>query len=497
MGFSEELSLTLRAFIELSGCDAALVYTLKAPKIVLVQPKDGRTTRELLEFTYWVTRNPRLEPGREVRQLLRLNVDQTTWPGRVALARNCMRLTEANLKDPELKDWVQELRKTDRLLRYKTKTTMLAPLMSPSGELLGVCQLSNKVARKGQTTIPEFDARDERLMKVFALQVALLLENQRLLEEQDQLMEGFVNVCVTAVESRDHGTAGHSHRVADFTLALADSVNRTQAGPMKDIHFSTAEMREMRFAAVLHDIGKIGVNQNVLMKAKKLYPWEMDVIRMRLNWLHAEIQLSGYKSGKSVQEDLERVKLAWKFIDRLNEPTILPQEIMPILGQFENLLVRADGLQGIEDVRAVTEDERFKLSIPRGTLTPEERKEIESHVSHTSEILKQVPWSRNLASVAEIAGKHHEKLDGSGYPCGCKGDQIPLQSRIITICDIYDALAAGDRPYKASLSIEKSLEILAAEVGTGKLDRHLFSVFLEAEVYNLVKTMSPAKKKAS
>jgi HD-GYP domain-containing protein (c-di-GMP phosphodiesterase class II) len=123
--------------------------------------------------------------------------------------------------------------------------------------------------------------------------------------------------------------------------------------------------------------------------------------------------------------------------------------------------------------------------VRRGSLTEEERREIESHVSHTYRFLSLMPWTRHLKQVPLIAWSHHEKLDGSGYPQGLKGDEIPMQSRMMTIADIYDALTAADRPYKRSVPVPKALDILNDEVRRGALDPELLDIFIHRRVYEI------------
>ncbi|MGD9390819.1 MAG: HD domain-containing phosphohydrolase, partial [Thioalkalispiraceae bacterium] len=133
----------------------------------------------------------------------------------------------------------------------------------------------------------------------------------------------------------------------------------------------------------------------------------------------------------------------------------------------------------------LTEFEFSLLGLTYGSLNPEERVEIESHVSHTFAFLKLIPWTGNLASVPDIAHAHHERLDGSGYPQGLAADDIPVQSKIMAIADVYDALTAGDRPYRKGIQAEHALDIIAEEVKRGRLDRALFNVFVESESYKL------------
>ena len=142
----------------------------------------------------------------------------------------------------------------------------------------------------------------------------------------------------------------------------------------------------------------------------------------------------------------------------------------------------------------LTEEEVGALSVLHGTLTPSERKEIERHVTHTFEFLSKIPWSRSLKNVPSIAWSHHEKLDGSGYPRGLPHNQIPLQARMMTICDIYDALTASDRPYKAAISSDTALSYLESQSKEGKLDSELVDVFTKEKVYQVTQPRSTIRK---
>jgi HD-GYP domain-containing protein (c-di-GMP phosphodiesterase class II) len=131
-------------------------------------------------------------------------------------------------------------------------------------------------------------------------------------------------------------------------------------------------------------------------------------------------------------------------------------------------------------------DEVAALQVPRGSLTPAEREEIESHVDHTVAFLQTIPWGRSLRKVPLIAAAHHELLNGAGYPAGLQGADIPIEARMLTIADIFDALTAADRPYKPAVPVHRALGILESEVKSGKCDADLFRVFVGAEIYKRV-----------
>jgi HD-GYP domain-containing protein (c-di-GMP phosphodiesterase class II) len=136
----------------------------------------------------------------------------------------------------------------------------------------------------------------------------------------------------------------------------------------------------------------------------------------------------------------------------------------------------------------LTEGELRALSLRRGTLTPEERAEIESHVTHSYHFLRTIPWTKDLARVPELAYGHHEKLDGSGYPRGLVGDQIPLGARMMSIVDIFDALTASNRPYKKAIQPSQALSILESEAREGKLDNSLVQLWISSRAWEEITT---------
>jgi HD-GYP domain-containing protein (c-di-GMP phosphodiesterase class II) len=313
----------------------------------------------------------------------------------------------------------------------------------------------------------------------------------------DAMFESFVVASVTAIEQRDPITRGHSFRVARMTTGLAEALSRSDLARFRETRFSERQLRELRYAALLHDFGKIGVRENVLVKARKLTPEHHSAIRERINVETERLkrralaqQLVMLRSGMDsrqellvIEQELES-KLAaldvyWTAIQEANEPEILKKKPGKALKLAIEYSLSEDGMP------LLTAEEQRVLSIPRGTLTPEERREIEAHVVHTYNFLRRIPWPEDLAAIPEIAGAHHEKLDGSGYPQGRTGADIPLPSQLMTVADIYDALTAADRPYKKSLPSERAFQVLDDETKSGKLDADIVRIFIEAKVFDL------------
>ena len=400
----------------------------------------------------------------------------------------------------------------DRDSGYHTRSLLTLPMRNAKGEVLGVLQLinckRNRAARLLSAKdvakyVQPFRERSVHLALSLASQAAVAYENRKLYNEIETLFEGFVSAAVTAIEQRDPTTSGHSLRVSAYTQSLAAAVNATSSGPYAGTFFDAEQLKEIRYAALLHDFGKVGVREEVLVKAKKLYPLQLDVLRQRFDYIRKETEAGNVRRKLQVylerdrgdalteiarlSEDfdqrLKRIEEYLQFIIEANEPTLLEQH------QFQKL--REISQQSFLDPRGVERPylnpgEIKLLSIPKGSLDPSERLEIESHVIHTFNFLSQIPWTKSLQKVPEIARAHHEKLNGTGYPYKLRGDQIPVPTKMMTICDIFDALTASDRPYKRAVPIPRALSILEDCVRASELDPDLFRVFHEEKIYERV-----------
>ena len=383
----------------------------------------------------------------------------------------------------------------DKETGYRTKSILCVPMRSLEGEVVGVLQALNK---RGEGP---FTDEDEELLSALGGQAAAAINNVLLHQEIEQLFEGFVRASVVAIESRDPTTAGHSGRVARLSVGLADALPRAEsaAGKWRGAQLSNDERQELRYAALLHDFGKVGVRENVLVKANKLEPDELEILRGRFETLLAQEELNAER--RKVQVLLEKPKKAkalmaeidgqldarrreltgmFEFVLSCNRPTILPEGTFDRLGDIARLTYESPISREMRPF--LREDEVVKLSIRKGSLTETERREIESHVTHTFRFLQQIPWTRTLKRVPDIAYGHHEKLTGGGYPRSLKEPQISLPTRMMTISDIYDALTASDRPYKRAVPKEKAYDILGDEAKRGEVDGDLLRVFIQADV---------------
>jgi HD-GYP domain-containing protein (c-di-GMP phosphodiesterase class II) len=399
----------------------------------------------------------------------------------------------------------------DQQAGYRTRSLITLPMKNGKGEILGVLQLINcKRNAKARLTDSSavrrwahpFPERAVRLALSLASQAAVAYENSRLYRDIENLFDGFVNAAVKAIEQRDPTTSGHSQRVCDMTVALAEAVDREPRGPYGDLRFSREQMKEIRYASLLHDFGKVGVREEVLIKAKKLYPLHFVRILDRFDYIRRDIEariaeqkvealltLSRKQAAERLSlldEESRRLRAELdryaEFVAKANEPTLLPSWDFEVLTEVAQKTYRDS--RGAERPYLSAEEVQF-LSIPRGSLDADERRQIESHVVHSFNFLSQIPWTPEFRSIPQIARSHHEKLNGKGYPFGLNSAQIPVQAKMMTICDIFDALSASDRPYKRAVPTDRALDILKLCVRDEEIDPELFRVFLDAQVYRI------------
>ena len=486
------LALILEKAREITSSDAGSVY--------LVEETPGAAAR----LRFKLAQNDSVHvPFAEFT----LPIDAASVAGHVALTSSVLQLDDAYELPPDSPFQIN--RDFDERVGYRTRSMLVVPMATPQGVVIGVLQLINCKRHAGarldgpaaaEAEVIPYPERFRSLTASLASQAAVALENSRLYQSIQTLFEGFVQASVIAIESRDPTTAGHSFRVADSTVALATAVDRADHGIFRDVVFSPDEMKEIRYASLLHDFGKVGVREDVLIKAKKLPPGHLDVVRQRAEIIRRGLELRHERrktdwllrrgaegfAARAAEWDAELAAVLFdldahlKAIGAANEPTVLPDEVSAGIRELaDRVFTDHNG----EPATLLTPEEARILSIPRGSLTPEEYRQIQSHVVHTYQFLKQIPWTKELRRIPEIARSHHEKLNGSGYPAGWRAAQIPVQTRMMTISDIFDALTSRDRPYKPALPVERALDILGHERDAGALDGELLALFIAVRAW--------------
>jgi HD-GYP domain-containing protein (c-di-GMP phosphodiesterase class II) len=411
---------------------------------------------------------------------------------------------------------------------YRTVSVLVLPMQNRDGETIGVLQLIDRKLNAALRITPTnalsitqpYSDWERQIVRSLASQAAISIERNHLLDSIEELFAGFITASVQVIESRDPTTAGHSERVAKLSLRLSEEVNLVESGILAPLRFSDRQLQEIRYAALLHDFGKVSIPEEIVQKSQKLYPHQLTELTHRFNLLRqtwklecAEQKFSyllnppiaarhqpgdnclqcGYVSQLDLELNtkLDRLQSYWELVNKLNQPDVV--NTLEFAHQLETIVTDLYQLAQYtyRDLDGncqplLTPAEIEQLLIPRGTLTATERAIVESHVSHTYDFLCQIPWTKHLQDVPKIAGSHHEKLDGSGYPQGVTAAEIPIQSQIMTIADIYDALTASDRPYKPRLSLDRSLSILRQEAAAGKLNLHLLELFEQRQVYSVL-----------
>jgi len=385
----------------------------------------------------------------------------------------------------------------DEQYGYRRRSMLAIPMIDQRKRILGVLVCVNrktdptaKITTKeaADRYVIEYSPREVLLARMLASEAAAAIENVTLHAQIKRAFESFAEASVSAIDLRDPATAGHSLRVAALATSLAEAVQRKEDGPYRDVRFTPAQMRELHVAALLHDIGKIAVREEVLLKAKKLPPalWERIDARFDLIGRTMELESCRSRSHPNTESDDERLVARLKELERFrevvraaNEPTVSDVPTADLLDVAQRTYERRDG----SIAPYLTPDELRYLQLRKGTLDDRERAEVESHVTASQQYLSNIPWSEDLKHVAEYAYGHHELLNGEGYPRHLEGDEIPLQTRLITVADMFDALTASDRPYKPAVSVGQALEMLRKEAEAGRLDAEIVKVMTESESY--------------
>ncbi len=502
------LDLILAKCRELTNSDAGSLYLVEAAEPAAATDTSHRgnplrqSERKRLRFKLAQNDSVQLSFNE-----LTMEIDEHSIAGHVASTGEIVNIVDAY----DLPEGVayQINRKFDEDSGYRTKSILAIPMRNQTGQIVGVLQLINaKRDREARLTSMEvvteqvisYDARQQEIIESLASQAAVALENSHLYEAIQKLFEGFVRASVHAIEARDPATSGHSFRVANLTVAFAEAVNRAESGPYRNRSFSRSEIKEIRYASLLHDFGKVGVREEVLIKANKLYPQQLDLVHQRFQFVKRSMEVASLQSrlkyllekgresylarlanfDSELAVQLKEMDDFFQVVCKADIPTVLPD------GDFDRLHEiasrRYPDYDGMEKP-LLTPDEVRLLSIRQGSLDDEERLQIESHVVHTYNFLQQIPWTSEIRNVPQIAVAHHEKMNGQGYPYKLTAPQIPVQTRMMTISDIFDALSAADRPYKKAVGQERALEILGQSVEDGELDPELFKIFAEAKVY--------------
>ena len=423
----------------------------------------------------------------------KIPINHNSIAGHVVLSGKLLNIPNLDEVGDEVPFSLETMRQFDKKMDYKSVSMLAVPMKNHKDEIIGVIQLFNSLD-DNNTPVP-FDKSIEELVISLASQAAVAICNSLLIQDIKNLFESIVTYSAEAIDARSPHTAGHSERVATLALLLAENINKQKEGPFADVHFSDEEYNELRIAAFLHDIGKIGVRERVLDKANKLTDDRIESIKNRFAFIKRDVENSANLqklstpglSSEEIQaidkknaQKIEELDSDLDLILRVNIPKYYSDEDGEQLKEVAGK--KYTDING-EEQPLITDEEYNFLLVRKGNLTPDERTDIEGHVLHTLKILDKIPFTEELSNIPSIAASHHEMLNGTGYPNKLTAKDIPLQSRMLAIADIYDALSAKDRPYKPPLPLKITLKIINEEADNGRLDKDLVDLFISEEIY--------------
>ena len=398
------------------------------------------------------------------------------------------------------------MKKYDLQTGYRSKSMLVCPLKNLEGEIVGVLQLINARERDGDEII-EFSEHHRNITTVMASLGAVTLTNIQLNRNLEEFLYSFIRSIATAVDEKSHYTSGHIERVVLLSTMIAERINREDKGVFADVYFSEDEMEELRIAAWMHDVGKISIPEDILDKSTKLMFSRdgFELIRVRAELIGALWEI------ESLKRILSEKDIAWIGVPEYRKHQEKLADLDRIIDLIKYSNKSGDFLadENIEELRKATlmegdlkgmpvkllGDEEFKyLSIRKGTLSEEERRIVESHVSVTRKILDNLHFPGHLAKVPLYASQHHEKLDGSGYDMGVGQKDLPLQSRIIAVSDIFEALTAHDRPYRDPIELKDALGIMEKMCVSNHIDEKLFRLIVDTDIIDLYRDETGLKE---
>jgi len=401
-------------------------------------------------------------------------------------------------------------RNYDASTGYRSRSMLVIPLKNNENEIIGVLQLLNAKDTETEEVIP-FSSEYVDLIASLASQAAVALTNTRLIQDLKKavqtisdLFNAFIKSIAIAVEKKSQSTGGHIERVVELTMMIAEKINKSNDGTLKGTCFSYDEMEELRLAAWMHDVGKITTPEYVIDKATKLQTVfdRMNLVETRFELIAQQIEneylrrkIEILEEGRMLSPRYHETEIYLK--NQLSEKIKVLRDELDFIrhwnstGDFmnsENIKIMKDisdktYLLHNKEYKYLSENETENLIVQKGNLTREEREKIENHAKMTLEILSQLPFPNNLKNVPKYASQHHERLDGSGYFEGLKKDELSLQSRIIAVADIFEALTAPDRPYKKPMKLSQAIRILESMKKDNHIDPDIYNLFIQSGLH--------------
>jgi len=380
----------------------------------------------------------------------------------------------------------------DQETGYRSKSMLVVPMRNHENDIIGVLQFLNALDPATGDVI-DFSLASQELTLSLASQAAVALTNNQLIHDLENLLESFIKTIATAIDEKSPYTGGHIRRVAQLTMSIARKVNETKQAPFAAVKYSEDQLRELRMAAWLHDVGKITTPEHVVDKSTKLEKVydRINDIKTRIELLKREYQLAGKHASNNrkmqssgvrekIKKEIKALDDDYRFLKKVNSgKEFIKDEVIVRIKKIAGRKWKANG----KNLSLLTKDEIYNLSVRHGTLNEKEKNIVNNHASMTQKMLSQLAFPKKMRRIASYAAAHHEKIDGTGYPIGLKGDKLSLQSRIIAIADIFEALTAKDRPYKKGRTLAEALKIMESMVKNNHIDADLFELFIKENIY--------------
>jgi len=410
------------------------------------------------------------------------------------VANAVLRKTTINIHDVSQNDTYDFVgtRNFDKKHNYCTKSVLTVPMLNHKHEAIGCLQLINAIDPKTQAAV-HFTDEVAQIVQALASQAAVILDNKMLIEAQNNLLESFVRIIAQAIDAKSEHTGNHCSRVPVLTEMLAKAATEVKHGRFGNFSLNEEEMYELHIAAWLHDCGKIVTPPHIMDKSTKLetihdriheIAARFEVLKRdaKIRYLEAAMNGEGKKEAlyKIYQGEVKLLEEYMAFLRYINYGSeYMEDEKYDRLSKIAEYEWELDGKRQ----PILTDDEVHNLCIRKGTINAEERKEMNNHMVHTVNMLESMPWPRHLRHVPEYACGHHEKMDGTGYPKGVLAGTMSIPARMMAVADVFEALTAGDRPYKPAKKLSEAMDIIAKFKKANHLDPDIVDLFVSSGVY--------------
>ncbi len=391
----------------------------------------------------------------------------------------------------------QGTRKFDAALHYKSQSMIVIPMRNHENDIIGILQLINSIDPFSGKTV-SFTSNDQEKASALASHASVLLTQQNLILEMKELFEAFIKAIAVSIDEKSKHTSGHIQRVTELSLMIARAINEDTT-IYKNTSLDPDQMDELRIAALMHDTGKITTPDHIINKSSRLelFHDRIELIKTRWDLFKTNQKLAAAQKKLALLDQTQSKKQFARIDDRCSEKIHeLEKEFdtlsrinstkgnldKALIDQLKKIHEKSDLINNRKE-SYLNDDEFENLSVLKGTLTQQERDIINNHAGLSQKILSKLPWPKKLANIPSIAGAHHEKLDGSGYPLHLKKEDINLQARILAIADIFEALSALDRPYKKPKTLNQTIKVLE-QMGQNKLlDSDIIKIFFKSETH--------------